>query len=424
MVAVPPGPDRGTDGATRVAAVSDRFAALVVPNYRRYFAGQGVSVAGNWMQSVALAALVLGLTGSGSQLGLITAAQFVPVLLLGPFAGVVAGQVDRRRMLLVTQTGMAITSAAIGVLVWHGSIQVWMVYALSVVSGVLNAFDNPTRQTFIYELVGPSYVTNAVALNVIVMNVARAVGPALAGVLIATVGIGQCFVLNALTFVAADAALLWVRRSELLPGTPVPRRPGQLRAGFHYVWHEPVLRTTLVMLTVIGMFVYEFQISIPLLATDGFGLGPRGYGLMSSLMGVGAVVGGLLGATSAAATPARLVRASLGLGLGVVALAASPWLGWALLVLPVVGAMSISYITLANATLQLHSSDEMRSRVMALYSVSFLGTTPIGAPIIGTVADHFGARLAIGLGGAAAVTVTLWGRRTLGAARTAPAVQR
>lgn len=392
---------------TRVEAARRRtFAALVVPNYRRFFAGQVVSVSGTWMQTVAQAWLVLSLTDSGAALGLVTAAQFLPMLLLGPWGGVLADRVDKRRFLIGTQVAAAAAAATLGVLVVTGLVQVWMVAIVAVWLGTVNALDVPVRQSFVTEIVGPDLLPNAVSLSSTIMHAARVVGPTLAGVIIAVWGTGPCFLLNAASYGAALWALRGMRVEELHRTEPRPRAPGQLREGLRYVWATPSLRTPLLLMATIGTLTYEFGVSLPLLAKYTFGAGAGGYSVMLATMSVGAVVGGLVAAATNRASHRRLGFAAAGLGALTVLLAAAPSFAAALVVLPVLGAVSVGFITLANATLQLTSAPEMRGRVVALYAVAFLGTTPIGGPIIGAIGEGAGPRAALLLGGVVALGAT------------------
>ena len=284
-----------------------------------------------------------------------------------------------------------------------GVVRLWMVFALALGLGLVNAFDMPGRQTFVLEMVGRDRLTNAVSLNSIVMNTGRLLGPAVAGAVIATWGLGVCFLANAASYLGAIAALLTMRRHELLVGPRTERRRGQLVEGLRYVWSTPALRVPLLLMIAIGTLTYEFQVSLPLLAKDTFGTGAAGYGLLQSAMSLGAIVGGLGLAARARPTHRRLGLAAVGFGLATGALALAPGYGTALVLLVVVGAASIMFITLANSTLQLTADPAMRSRVIALYGVAFLGSTPIGGPIVGWVGQVLGARWSLALGAAAAL---------------------
>ncbi len=406
---------------TRVkGAARTTFRSLRSRNYRLYFLGQIISVSGTWMQSVALGWLVLRITGSGTWLGLVIACQFLPMLLLGPFGGVIADRVDKRRFLMVTQALAGALALTLGVLVAFGLIQLWMVFALALTVGTVNAFDMPARQTFVFEMVGPDLLPNAVTLNSVVMNGSRIVGPALAGVLIATVGLAPCFLVNGVSYLACIIALVLMRPRELTHVEPRPRQRGQLREGFRYVWGNTALRTPLLLMAAVGTLTYEFQISLPLVARYTFGAGAGGYGLMTSAMGTGAVLGGLVVANRARTSRRKLGIAGVVFGTLVLVASVMPTLGAMVLWLPLVGAGSVAFISMSNTNLQLQAAPEMRGRVMALYSVAFLGSTPVGGPIVGWVGQAVGPRAALVLGGITAVTASLIAWRSLN--RPAPMV--
>ncbi len=398
----------------RVSAISARtFSALRFRNYRLYFASQAVSFSGTWMQLIAQSWLVLQLTGSGTALGTVMAMQFLPTLLLAPIGGMIADRYDKRRLIMATQSIAGLLALTLGIVTIAGTVELWMVYAIAAGFGAVTAVDNPSRQTFVMEMVGPADVSNAVTLNSVVVNAARAIGPAIGGVLIATVGIGQCFVFNAVSYLAVVVALVLIRTDELHPSARSVRAPRQMRDGFHYAWNTTTLRTTLVMLVVIGTLTYEFSTTLPLFAEFTFGAGASGLAVMTSLMGAGAVVGGLVVASSGAATPRRFVMVAAAFGLLVCALAAMPTIATAYVVLPLVGAASVGTISLSNATLQLNSDPRFRGRVMALFSMALLGSTPIGGPIAGWVAENFSPRISLLIGGVAALGAALYGWRML-----------
>ncbi|HEX7167555.1 MAG TPA: MFS transporter [Acidimicrobiales bacterium] len=397
------------------------FAALRNRNYRLYFVGQIISVSGTWMQGVAQAWLVLRLTDSGVALGTMLAAQFLPVLLIGPAGGLVADRVDKHRLLLATQTVSGLLALTLGVLTATGVVELWMVYVLAAGLGLVHAIDNPARQTFVPEMVGPELVTNAVSLNSVVMNASRVVGPGIAGILIATVDIAPCFFINAASYLAVLAALLLMRRADLQRAELATRSPGQLRAGFRYVWSTPALRTPLLMMAAVGTLAYEFQVTLPLMARFEFDAGAGAFGAMSSLMGAGAVVGGLVSASRGGPTSRRLTGSAVAFGLLILVVAAMPTLALELVALPVMGAASITFIAMANSTLQLTAEPAMRGRVMALYAVAFLGSTPVGAPIVGAIGEAFGPRSALAVGGAATVLAGLIGARSLARHERGPA---
>jgi MFS family permease len=395
---------------TRSASWSARtFASLDEPNYRRFFIGQAVSLTGTWMQSVALAWLVLELTHSPTWLGFAIALQFVPVLFLGPYGGVIVDRLDKRRLIIATQCAAAVQALVLGILAATGNASLAWVLVLSAASGLINVLDNPARQAFVREMVAADQVRNAVSLNAVLVNVARAVGPAVAGILIATIGVGVCFIINAASFAAAIIAYATMNTSTLNPSTPVARAPGQLRAGLAYVRRSPELLVPLLMMALVGTLTYEFQVSLPALATETFGGDARSYGLITAAMGVGAVIGGLASAGRAATGIGPMATAAAAFGVTDLITALTPTAVWAGISLIAVGASSIWFLSLANATIQVSSSAAMRGRVMALWSVAFLGSTPIGGPLIGWVAETFSPRWALAVGAAAALAAAALG---------------
>lgn len=387
--------------------------SLAVRNFRLYFFGQMVSLSGTWMQSVAQAWLVLKLTNSGTALGLVIALQFLPVLLLGPAGGLLADRFDKRRLLLATQTGAGLLALALGILVSTDAVRLWMVYALACGLGVVNSIDSPTRQTFVLEMVGSEQLGNAVTLNSVMVNLARVFGPAAAGALIATVGLGPCFLFNAGSYLAVLVALGLMRVEELQRSEPQPRGKGQLREGFRYVRSTPALLVPLLMMAVIGTLAYEFAVVLPLMAKFTFHGDAGTYGLMTSFMGGGAVVGGLWTASRTRRSPVALAVISVVFGLVLLGASMAPNLGVELLALVLIGAASISLLALGNTTLQLATTPEMRGRVMSLWAVAFLGSTPIGGPIVGWVGEHLGPRYGLALGGVAALLAGVLAYRTL-----------
>lgn len=385
------------------------FAALHNANYRRYFAGQAVSLVGTWMQTVAQGWLVLELTGSGTALGLVAAAQFAPLLLLAPYGGLLADRMDKRRVLIATQAALGLIALTLGVLVVAGAVELWMVVALAFALGVTTAIDNPARQAFAQEMVGPSRVRNAVTLNSILVNAARAVGPAVAGILIATTGTGVCFLVNAVSYVAVLAALISMDVSALQPSPRAERARGQVREGLAYVGRTPDLLVPLIMLALVGTLTYEFSVVLPLLARGPFGGGPGTYGLLTSAMGAGAIIGGLVVAGRGATGLRPLTAAAAMFGTAVLVTAAAPTAVVAAGALVVVGATSIAFLATGNTTLQLAADPRFRGRVMALWAVAFLGSTPVGAPVIGAVSEHISPRGGLVVGGVACLTAAAIG---------------
>lgn len=389
------------------------FQALAVPNYRRYICGQSVSLIGTWMQMAAQSWLVLTLTRSSTALGLIVALQTVPILLFGPYGGVIADRVDKRRLMICLQAMMGLQALVLGLLSITKVVTVWEIGVLAMLLGLNSAFENPARQSFMLEMVGQEHLRNAVSLNSVLVNVARSIGPAVAGVLIATTGEGVCFLLNAASFVAVIASLLRLDRAALQPSPPAPRAPGQLREGLSYVRRTPQLAIPLVMMALVGALAYEFQVSLPVMARNGLHVGAAGYGFMTAAMGVGAVFGGLIVAAvgRTGVRPLSLAAAAFGVLLALAALA--PSLPVELVALALAGWASISFMATGNSTLQLAAEPTMRGRVMSLWFVAFQGSTPIGGPIVGFVMAAAGARAGLGVGALTCLLVALLGLLTL-----------
>ncbi len=404
-----------------VAALSRRtFASLRFRNYRLYFVSQIISFSGTWMQAIALAWLVLQLTGSGTALGTVMAMQFLPTLLLAPIGGMLADRFDKRRLIIGTQSIAGLLALTLGAVTLTGVVELWMVYALAAGFGAVTALDNPSRQTFVMEMVGPADVSNAVTLNSVVVNAARVIGPAIGGIIIATVGVGECFVVNGLSYLAVVAAMFLIRSDQLHPSARSPRAPRQLRDGFRYAWADPTLRTTLIMLVLIGTFTFEFSTTLPLLAEFTFGAGPTGLAIMTSLMGVGAVIGGLAIASIGPPTPVRLVGVAAGFGVAVGLIAVMPTIELVYVMMPLVGSASVATIAMSNATLQLHSDAKFRGRVMSLFSMALIGSTPIGGPIVGWLGEHVSPRFALLVGAIGALAAAGYGWSQLAAHHEVP----
>ena len=385
------------------AAARQTFQALSVRNYRLYFTGQVISVSGTWMQTVALALLVLSseLHGNGFDVGIVTALQFLPMLLFGSFGGLTADRLDKRRLLFVTQGAAAALALALGLLTALGTVQLWEVYVFATLLGVVNLFDNPARQTFVTEMVGRSLLPNAISLNSVLMNSARVIGPAIGGIVIYSAGFSTCFLVNAATYVAVIVALALMRPAELHKTPPVPRAKGQVREGLRYVWSTPALRDPLLAMAVVGIFAFNFTTTLPLLAKFTFHGGAGTYSAFTAAMGAGAIVGGLMVAHRSRPSTALLSLIGLAFGAMILLVAAAPTEVVAMAVLVLMGVCSISFIATANATLQLRADPAMRGRVMALYAIAFLGSTPIGAPLVGWIADVSSPRIALVVGGVA-----------------------
>lgn len=381
------------------------FSSLSSRNYRLFFWGQLVSICGTWMQTVAQSFLVLQLTNSGTDLGLATAARFVPIFLFGPWGGVVADRLDKRRVLYVTQFLSALLALAFGLLVAAHAIQMWMVYLLALALGLVNVFDNPARQSFISELVPRKLVPNAVTLNSVTVNLARVFGAAAGGGIAAVLGLALCFDVNAASFAAVLISLGLMQADQMVPGEREAREPGQIRAGLTYVRSEPELLVPLLMVAIVGAMAWEFPISLPLVARGAFHGGVGMYGAMTAVMGAGAVVGGLITASRGRVPRRGLAIAAVGWGVALTAAALAPTLAVEYAALLFVGYGSISFNSLAKTALQLSASPAMRGRVMALWLVAWGGSTPVGGPIVGWVGQELGARWSLIVGGVPTVIV-------------------
>ncbi len=389
--------------ARLAAGLRRTFRSLRVRNYRLWFLGQTVSQSGTWMQAVAQSWLVWTLTHSAVDLGLTAALQFVPVLLLATVGGVIADRFDKRKVLLVTQTAFTLQAAALWLIVATGAVQLWMVWALALTMGVINAADNPSRQSFAVEMVGRDDLTNAVGLNSVIVNASRLIGPAIAGLLIATAGLSWTFLINAVSFGAVIAALLAMRPAELHRGRPVARAKGQIRAGLRYAWGKWELRVPLLMMAAIGTLAFNFNVILPLFAGDVFHRGGGTLGALTAAMGMGALAGALFTASRRRPSYRLLTVVVLLFGASIIAVAYAPSLTTAFMLLVPLGAASVTFIATANSLLQLHSTAAMRGRVMALWAIVFLGSTPVGAPLTGFLAGHLGARTTLALAGVATV---------------------
>jgi MFS family permease len=388
-----------------VAGVLGTFPALAIPNYRRYLRGQSVSLMGTWMQMTAQAWLVLTLSDSASALGVIIALQTLPVLVLGPYGGVIADRVNKLRLMISLQTAMGVQALILGLLTVTGEVRLWQVGVLAALLGLNNAFENPARQSFMLEMVGRDSLRTAVSLNSTMVNLARVVGPAIGGVLIATTGLGVCFLINAASFIVVIWTLVRLDRSEITPSTPLVRGKGQLREGLRYVARTPELGIPLLMMALAGVFAFEFQVTLPVLAKQALDQGSEGFGLMTAAMGVGAVGGGLLVAARGKTGLRPLTIAAAAFGVVLLLAAMAPTLPLALGALVLVGWGSVTFMAIGNTTLQLAAAPEMRGRVMSLWFVAFQGSTPIGGPLLGWAMGWAGARVGLGVGGVACLVV-------------------
>ena len=379
------------------------FSSLRIRNYRLYFIGQGFSHVGNWMQTVALGWLVLEVTASGTALGTMLAFRFAPLLLGAPFAGNLVDAMDKRQLLYMTQWISGILALGMSVLVFMDVVEVWMLYSAAVLFGIVDAIDRPLRQTFVHEMVGPAHLRNAVTLSSTEANVARALGPLFAGVLIATVGIAFCFFANALSFLVVVVFLSYMRPEEFHREVARAEGPSDILSGLRYVASMPTIRRILIVMAVIGTLSYEFQVSLPLLAQQTFAGGAADYAALLAAMGIGSVMGGLFMATRERVTSSEFVISAALFGLAMCATAVMPALSYAVIGMVLVGFFSINLTSVGNTIVQLESASYIRGRVMALWTMALFGSTLIGAPLIGLVGEYAGARWSIALGGMAAV---------------------
>ncbi|HEY0689158.1 MAG TPA: MFS transporter [Kribbella sp.] len=387
--------------------MSPTFRAFKVRNFRLYASGAIISNIGTWMQRVAQDWLVLELTHSGTALGIVTGLQFLPALLISPYAGLIADRFAKRRVLTMTQLAMGTVALVLGTLTVTGVVEAWQVYVLAFVFGLGTAFDAPTRQSFVVEMVGKDELSNAVGLNSASFNAARLIGPALAGLLIHWIGTGPVIILNGISYAAVILSLYLMRPDELHSPKLAGREKGMIRDGMRYLWRRPDLMMVLTAVFFAGTFGLNFQMTAALMATQTFHKGAGEYGILGSILAIGSLAGALLAARRVR-TRARLVIGA-GLAFGVMVLISGlmpTYLSYAL-VLPLVGFTALTMLTSANATMQLGIEPTMRGRVMALYMTVLMGGTPIGSPFIGWVGQTFGARWSLIVGGALTVLGTL-----------------
>ena len=386
------------------------FASLSIPNFRRYFTGQLVSLSGNWMQMIAEIWLVLSITGSGVAVGVTTALQFLPMLVFGAWGGLIADRVPKRRLLLLTQALHMIAPLTMLTLSLEGVLVPWMIFSLVFVRGCVNAVDYPTRQAFVMEMVGGDRVVNAVSLNSVLVHAARVIGPAFAGILIATIGVEPCFALNAASFAFMIWVLAGLDTEALRPAEVAERQSGAVRAGLRYVRGAPELWIPLGLMAIVGTLGYNFQSVLPLLARFTFDGGPSTYAVLVAAMGIGAIIGALVNGARGSVTPALLVGAATLFGILSLLAAGAPTLALEAAALAPLGAATVTLAASINSSLQLASEPSMRGRVMALYSIVFLGSTPIGGPLSGWLAEAVDPRAVLVMGGIAAILGALLAR--------------
>jgi MFS family permease len=377
------------------------FRSLRVRNYRMFIAGGAVSNIGTWLQRTAQDWLVLDLThNSAAALGWVTALQFLPMLLFGLFGGVLADRYPKRPILITAQALMATLALTMGTLTVLGAAQVWHVYVMAFMLGLISCVEVPTRQAFVVEMVGRDVLSNAIALNSSMFNLARVVGPAVAGVLISTLGgTGQLFLVNGCTFIAVISSLTFMRKSELNPVAPVPRAKGQLREGLSYVLHRRDLLMPILLVAFVSLFTQSFSISIALMAREVYHAGASSFGLASSMFAVGALGGALLAARRARPSVKFVMAGAIGFGVFQIVTGVAPVYWVYLLMLVPTGIAMITINTAANASVQLGTSPEMRGRVMGIYILVLTGGAPLGAPLLGLLSDMGGPRMGVVLSG-------------------------
>jgi MFS family permease len=379
------------------------FRSLQHRNFRIFFNAQAISFTGTWLQLVAQSLLVYDLTESGTALGLLVATQFAPTLLLGAWAGVVIDRHEKRRLMTITSSVMLAAALTLGVLVLTDNVTLATVYVLAGVLGLANTFDNPARRTLVNDLVPPDDLTNAVSLNSILVTTARIVGPALAGLLVSTVGIGWCFIVNGLTFIAPLVGI-WRMDASAFPSTNrVAKEKGQLRAGLRYAWSVDDVRVPLLLMAVIGTLAFNYQVILPVFGEEDLGGTAATYTLLMTMFSIGSLIASVRMAQRASIDARFLGTSAIVLGIASVGLALSPSLPTACVALVVTGYAGIGVLSGGSAVLQLATNAQMRGRVLALYSVVFLGSTPIGGPIIGWVIDNAGTPVAIAIGAVASL---------------------
>ncbi len=388
--------------------------SLEVRNYRLYVVGQIVSTAGSWMQLVAIAWLVLKLTGSAFDLGVTTALQTAPYLVFGVWGGLVADRVSKRKLLVCTQIGLAVPAFVLWAVTQTGQARIWMVWSLLLLRGVVNSFDSPARQSFVNEIVGRGRIVNAVSLNASVLQAGRLFGPAIAAVIIATVGLAPCFFLNGASFLVMVVMLLLMRPSELLPAPAAPRGKGRLRESLRYAMRTPNLRLPLAMMAVVGLLAFNFTVVLPAVARFAFDGDATTYALMVNFLAAGALVGGLLSGTRSTVTSRMVAWSSIGFGvaLGVSALVAD--LAVFLVAMTAVGFASVLFSASVQSAIQLEAPPEMRGRILSLYQIVYMGTTPLGALFVGALASTSGSRSGLVVGAVGALAAGVFGLWALG----------
>ena len=391
----------GASSAVPPTPLGNTFRALRNRNYRLFYIGQTISLSGTWMQTIAQAWLVLQITNSKVALGTVTMLQFLPITIFVLFAGVIADRVPKRNFILCTQSLAMAQALILTILVWSGHVQLWHIYILAMMLGLANAFEQPTRQAFVVEMVGKDDLMNAVALNSGMFNAARLVGPAIGGFVIASVGLKAAFLLNGISFIPVIAGLMMMRTSELhTAGRRSAGRVnplGELREGLAYAFKTPGALLIIILVAIIGTFGYNFTVVLPLVDKYVLERGSTGLGFLTSAVGLGALISALFLARRERAARSTLFGGGLAFALLLGAVAVSHWFPVTLLMLLLLGAASTAFGSTANTSLQLATPDHLRGRVMALYMLLFAGSTPIGGFLTGFMADRLGVQTAVGI---------------------------
>ncbi|AKL74069.1 arabinose efflux permease family protein [Actinobacteria bacterium IMCC26256] len=387
----------------------ETFRSLRTRNFRLFFTGQVISQIGNWMTLVVQTLLVLKITNSGIALGVLMVSQYGPVLLLGPWAGLIADRSDKRRLLMAVQSMAMLQSFVLAALAFMPHPPLYGLYLAALFGGITLAFDHPARRAFVVEMVEIQDVPNAVSLNSALMTGSRIVGPALAGLALATIGFGWAFIADGVSYIAVIVAFAMMRTSELQRSTPAKRESGQIRAGFRYARSVPDIWTPLIMMAVVGTLTYNFQVVFPLFTTRDLGGSKVTFTLLFSVMSMGALVGALAAARRRHIALRTVALSSIAFGAGMAVMSVTPniWLAYPVSFL--IGLASIAFLTAATGIFQINSTPEMRGRVLALQAMVFLGSTPIGGPILGWICERYGARWGIAVGAVAAIGAGLWG---------------
>jgi len=389
--------------------VARTVSSLRSRNFRLFFIGQIISNTGNWLTTVALTLLVLHRTGSGLAVGVLSACQFGPILLLSAWAGLIADRSNKRILLFITQGLETCQSVALATLAFMHHPPLVAFYVTAAAGGCMLAFDNPVRRSFVNEMVPLDDVPNAVTIYSAMVNISRIVGPAVAGLLIVTVGYGWCFTVDAISYVTVITALAMMRPAELRRVAATPRGAGQVRAGLNYILHVPDLWITFVMLLLVGTISYNFTVVFPLFVEKGLHGGDGTYTLVYSAFSAGALVGAVMVARRSLVTTRTVAVGAAMLGAAMLVLSAVPDIALAFIVAAVVGAASVAYMTATTAIAQIRTDQEMIGRVLAIQTVLLVGTTPIGGPMLGAISDAIGARAPVYIGGVAALAAAAFG---------------